>query len=220
MELPRRALPLLLAGLVATACGSSAPPTAQPADIADAAVQIVANGCRPVEVHGAGLMVAPGRIATVAHVVAGATKISIRGAHGAGPATVVYFDPVLDLAVLQVDPALGKPIPVGEAVAGERGRVIVYRDDAPVELTADVQRLVQIRTADIYGDGKHLRPGYELNLDIQAGDSGAVVVAGGKAVALVWATSREAESRAWAMRASLLAGHLGASSEVDNGQCA
>ena len=43
-------------------------------NIADAAVQVIANGCREVEVHGAGLMVADGKIATVAHVVAGASE--------------------------------------------------------------------------------------------------------------------------------------------------
>jgi len=78
---------------------------------------------------------------------------------------------------------------------------------------------VNIRTADIYGEGKHVRPGYELALDIKAGDSGAVVVVDDRAVALVWATSRQADSRAWAMRTSLVADHLSADTEVDNGQC-
>src|SRR4051794_8813601 len=76
--------------------GKAGPPT----NIADAAVQVIANGCREVEVHGAGMMVADGKIATVAHVVAGATSVDVRGANGSRPATVVYFDPVLDVAVL------------------------------------------------------------------------------------------------------------------------
>lgn len=221
MNPQRRALTLALIGLVAGGCGGSAasPAPAPPVDIADAAVQVVADGCGQAEIDGAGLMVAPGRIATVAHVVAGATKIEVRGARGAGAAKVVYFDPIVDVAVLQVDPALADPIPIGEAAAGDDGDVVVYRDDTPVRLPAAVKRLVVIRTADIYGEGKHLRPGYELNLDIRAGDSGAVVVTGGKAVALVWAISREAESRAWAMRTSLIADHLTAAAEVDNGHC-
>ena len=133
------------------------------------------------------------------------------------PAKVVYFDPILD-AVLNVDPDW-PVVPIGAASPGDQGSVIVYRDDAPVELPAGVQRLVNIRTADIYGEGKHVRPGYELTLDIRAGDSGAVVVIHGKAVALVWATSREAEARAWAMRTSLLEDHLGTDAAVDNGEC-
>lgn len=196
-------------------------PTTVPAvNVADAAVQVVANGCSQVEIHGAGMMVAPGRIATVAHVVAGAKDIEVRGAHGTATATVVYFDPILDVAVLKVDTEIAKSIPIGAASPGDEGTVIVYRDDAPVELAAGVQRLVNIRTADIYGKGRHVRPGYELALDIQAGDSGAVVVIHDKAVALVWATSRQAEARAWAMRTSLIADHLAADSPVDNGDCA
>ena len=119
-----------------------------------------------------------------------------------------------------VDPALAAPIGIGSAAAGDRGGVIVYRKDGPVELPVSVERLVNIRTGDIYLQGKYIRPGYELNLDIQAGDSGAVVVIGGKAVALVWATSRETKARAWAMQASLLADHLSGDTAVDHGDCA
>ena len=209
----RRVLPVVVCGLIVVSCGATESPTTTPTavpavPIADAAVQVVANGCGPVEVHGAGLMVAPGKIATVAHVVAGADDIEVRGAHGTAPATVVYIDPVLDVAVLKVDPAIATPIPIGSASPGDQGGVIVYRDDEPVELPAGVQRLVNIRTADIYGEGTHIRPGYELTLDIRAGDSGAVVVTDNKAVALVWATSRQAEARAWAMRTSLIEDHL------------
>jgi hypothetical protein len=188
--------------------------------ISDAAVQVVANGCSEAEVHGAGMMVAPGRVATVAHVVAGARTVQVRAPHGVGDAAVVYIDPILDVAVLKVDPSLATPIPIGAASTGDRGEVVVYRDDAPVTLPVEVQRLVIIRTADIYGQGKHVRPGYELTLDIRAGDSGAVVVIDNHAVALVWATSRQATARAWAMRTSLIEDHLDVDQPVDVGECA
>lgn len=215
---------LLVCGLMVVSCGEDGPPTAASTetsyvDISDSAVQVVAYGCRHSEVHGAGLMVADGKVATVAHVVAGAKRVEVRGAHGSAEATVVYFDPILDVAVLKVDAEMGSPIPIGTASPGDRGSVVVYRDDAPVELPVEIQRLVDIRTADIYGEGTHIRPGYELTLDIQSGDSGAVVVINDKAVALVWSTSRRAESRAWAMRTSLIADHLAVNSPVENGKC-
>jgi S1-C subfamily serine protease len=219
-----RPLPVVVCGLLVVSCGATGSttdtttPTTTP-KASEAAVQIIANGCSQVEVHGAGLMVAPGRVATVAHVVAGAKDIEVRATGGTGEATVVYFDPVLDVAVLKVDPGLAPSVPIGDASPGDQGSVIVYRDDAPTELPAGVQRLVNIRTADIYGEGKHVRPGYELTLDIRAGDSGAVVVVDDEAVALVWATSRQAEDRAWAMRTSLIADHLAADTPVGNGEC-
>src|SRR4029078_8502845 len=95
--------------------------------------------------------------------------------------TIVYFHPILALAVLKVDPALAAPVVIGSASAGDHGGVIVDRQGAPVELPVRVERVVNIRPGDIYLQGTHIRPGYELNLDIQAGDSGAVVVIGGKA---------------------------------------
>jgi S1-C subfamily serine protease len=224
MKLLCRTLPVALGGLIVVSCGATgsstaATTTAPPVKPSDAAVQIIANGCSQVEVHGAGLMVAPGKVATVAHVIAGAKDIEVRATGGTSEATVVYFDPILDVAVLKVDPEIAPSIPIGDASPGAQGSVIVYRDDAPTELLAGVQRLVNIRTADIYGEGKHLRPGYELTLDIHAGDSGAVVVIDDQAVALVWATSRQAEARAWAMRTSLIADHLTTDAPVDNGEC-
>ena len=152
--------------------------------------------------------------------MAGAKSVEVSGVRGRAEATIVYFDPVLDVAVLKVDPAVATPVTIGDASPGDRGGVVVYRDEGPVELPVEVQRLVNIRTADIYGQGRHIRPGYELTLDIRAGESGAVVVIDDRAVALVWATSRQAEARAWAMRASLLSDHLSGDAPVDNGECA
>jgi len=222
MDARLRAL-FVIGSVVAVSCGGTGSPattTSPVTPIRDAAVQVIANGCREVEVHGAGLMVAAGKVATVAHVVAGATSVEVRSSHGTGPATVVYFDPVLDVAVLKVDAGLATPIPIGSAVAGDQGNVIVYRAGVPTELPAAVERPVNIRTADIYGEGKHLRPGFELSLDIKAGDSGAVVVVDHRAVALVWAISRQAEARAWAMRTTLVADHLSNDAQVSNGECA
>ena len=147
------------------------------------------------EVHGAGLMVAEGKVATVAHVVAGASSVEVRGKHGSGPATVVYFDPVLDVAVLKVDPALAPPVPIGSAAAGDQGGVIVYRDVHPPTLLLTSSAPSTSALADIYRQGKHVRPGYELALDIKAGDSGRGRRRRSQAVALVWATSRQAKSR-------------------------
>lgn len=225
MNLQRRALHVVVGSLLAVSCGADAAPTGTPAtvpplNISDSAVQVIANGCKRAEIQGAGLMVASGKVATVAHVVAGASEVEVRTTRGSAAATVVYFDPILDVAVLKVDPAMATPISIGTAGAGDSGSVVVYRDGAPVQLPVEVRRLVDIRTADIYGEGKHIRPGYELTLDHQVGDSGAVVVVGDKAVALVWARSRQSEGRAWAMRTSLIADHIATDTAVENGECA
>jgi S1-C subfamily serine protease len=198
-------------------CTSNTP--AASIDPIDSSVQIVALGCSALERHGAGVMIADGRIATVAHVIAGATSVEVRGRHGSGEATVVYFDPVNDLAVLKVDPRLATPMRIGSAKGGDHGTAVVYRESVPTTLRAVVQRSVDIRTADIYGQGEHLRPGYEVTIDVEPGDSGTNVVVGGRSVAIVWATSRRTDERSWAMRTTLLEEHLEDATPVDHGHC-
>src|SRR4029078_7694653 len=103
-------LSLLVGTWVAASCGDAATtsPTTTPTNppttpIGEAAVQVVANGCREAVGQRARPMGGDGKAATVAHVVAGASSVEVRGPHGSGPATVVYFDPVLDVAVVEVD---------------------------------------------------------------------------------------------------------------------
>jgi S1-C subfamily serine protease len=213
--------PTLTAGLMmlVASCGASSSPVSGDAALMASAVQIVADGCVSVDIHGAGLAVAPGRVATVAHVVAGATKVTVRNSRGQRQATVTYFDPVNDVAVLAVDETFAPAVPLGSATAGSTGTAIVYRDDKPVALAVSIRRLVDIQTADIYGNGDRARPGFELGVDIVAGDSGSVVVVGGRAVGLVWSRSRQTDGRAWAMRTSLIADHLTATAPVDHGHC-
>jgi S1-C subfamily serine protease len=214
--------PTLTAGLMAllASCSASSSPVSGDRALMASAVQIVADGCVSVDIHGAGLVVAPGRIATVAHVVAGATSVTVRNGRGQlVEATVAYFDPVNDVAVLAVDETFAPAVPLGSATAGATGTAIVYRDDKPVALAVSIRRLVDIETADIYGDGDRARPGFELGVDIVAGDSGSVVVVDGHAVGLVWSRSRKADGRAWAMRTSLIADHLSSAEPVDHGHC-
>jgi hypothetical protein len=96
---------LLVAAAAAPSCGTATTRSGRTA-LVSAAVQIVVEGCANVDIHGTGLAVAPARIATVAHVVAGATAITVRNEHGQAGASVVYFDAVNDVAVLAVDPSL------------------------------------------------------------------------------------------------------------------
>ncbi len=110
--------------------------------------------------------------------------------------------------MLKVDPGLADADPIGTAAPGDQGTVIVYRDDAPVELPAGSATTRQHPHRRHLRRGQAPAPGVRADVDIRAGDSGAVVVVDDKAVALVWATSRLAEGRAWAMRTSLIADHL------------
>jgi hypothetical protein len=88
---------------------------------------------------------------------------------------------------------------------GEATTVLPVEDGRARERHVDVHRRVIVRTGDIYRDGEHERLGLELGIELEAGDSGSPVVGrDGSLLAVVWATSRRQDDRAWATRVEAL----------------
>lgn len=126
--------------------------------------------------EGSGWVVAPHRVVTNAHVVAGADRLRVQAA-GRGArleARVVAFDPALDLAVLAVDdlaaPALKRSGPLEDAssavVAG------FPLDGAYTVRAARVRGTVKAAGDDIHGRHGSVREVYSLHTVVQPGNSG------------------------------------------------
>jgi S1-C subfamily serine protease len=166
-----------------------------------AVVGIVVRTCAPGEGTGSGARVADGLVLTAAHVVAGAKEIIVSQGTRAVPATIVAFDPAMDLAYLAVGLPEGSTLAVDSSRvgAGDRGVAYVVRDGVTVEVPVRVVRRITIRTEDIYIEGETLRPGFEIRAAIEAGDSGGPIVVDGKLVGVVWARSRNTDDRAYAI---------------------
>ena len=116
------------------------------------------------------------------------------------PASVAAIDLDLDAAVLHVD-GLELPALRRQAFDGtSRAASIVRIEDGDAEAEpVTIRRRVSINTTDIYRRGS-TRPGFELGAPVAAGDSGSGVVDGeGRLLGVVWAASREADDRAWAL---------------------
>ena len=211
---------IAVVAIVPTTAGCGDDP--DPPRARDAAVEVVATGCRELAIRGGGLAVAPGRVLTAAHVVAGADSITVTG-HGATfEADVVALDPALDLAVLAVDAELPF-VEIGSGEAGDAGTVVVHRDGEAVQLPVVVRRRVVVNTDDIHRTATVRRPGYELatpDARIERGDSGAVVVIDGRAVAVIWSRSNRDETRVWATDATAIGDRVGATAPLEAGQCA
>jgi S1-C subfamily serine protease len=217
---------LALTLLAMTASGCAADPPA-------ALVGIRTEGCAPRHETGSGMFVAVDGldeplVLTAAHVVAGAREIEVTRGGATGSGRVVAFDPDMDLALVAVDgldvARLGSIDSAGVA-AGDHGVAYVVRDGEPVAVPVTVRRRVRIRTEDIYVEGETVRPGYELTAALREGDSGGAVVVEGKIVGVLWARSRQADDRAYAVDpvragelvgAQLAARDLG---DVDLGRC-
>jgi S1-C subfamily serine protease len=167
-------------------------------DPTSSAVTIQAIGCRSFANRASGMVVGTGLVATVAHAVAGESDISVSTRDGrTHRAAIAAIDTDLDAAVLRVDDLDAPALALGSYVDGEA--VILVRP-AVVPTPIAIRRRVTVRTTDIYREGDHLRPGFELGAAVHAGDSGGGVVGSdGRLLAVVWATSRELDDQAWAL---------------------
>src|SRR5699024_3133241 len=117
----------------------------------------------------------PGVLVTNAHVVAGADSVSVQSSGKLLDATVVHFDPDVDLAVLDVHgleaPALtmaGDPVDAGTSAAA-----LGYPLDGPLTVTPlRVRSMVPLRGPNIYGTRTVTREVYSLRGSVRPGNSG------------------------------------------------
>ena len=184
--------------LLCIACGADPP---------DAVVGIVVAGCPPDTAHGTGVVIEPGLVLASAHVVKGAEQITLETAAGPTTGVIVAFDPEMDLALIRLPSATPATPPQMQLAVGARqqvergqaGHAYVFRDGSVRVIDVRVLRPITIRTEDIYIDGETMRPGFELDAAIEAGDSGGPVVIGGEVVGVVWARSNQSARRAYAV---------------------
>jgi S1-C subfamily serine protease len=179
--------------------------------------------------EGSGWVVAPGRVVTNAHVVAGMTSPQVR-VHGTGrsyDSTVVAFDPRRDLAVLDVRGLSAPALRQGRQLSRGDGAVVAgFPLDGPYRLDpARVRTVLDARGADIYGDPGTVREVYSLYAHVQPGNSGGPLLSrNGEVVGIVFAKSLDDESTGYALTldeaAPVLDAARGATAAVGTGGCA
>ena len=134
--------------------GVAASPGIQQASQSVVRVTGVAVACRRGQ-EGSGWVVAPGKVVTNAHVVAGMREAAVQVA-GVGreyPAQIVVFDPERDLAVLAVEGLTAAPLSLGGSLrSGDESVVAGFPLDGPYRLDpARVRRTLTATGSDIYG---------------------------------------------------------------------
>lgn len=140
---------------------------------------------------GSGVVIAPGRVITNAHVVAGVTEPVVETpSDGTRAGRIVYFDPVDDIAVIAVDGLATEPLPLGVDLGpGAAAVVDGYPFGGPFRShAAEVVDRGALRVSDIYGTSDAQREVYTLAADIQQGESGgALLDEAGSVVGIVFA---------------------------------
>jgi S1-C subfamily serine protease len=165
-------------------------------------VKIVGNGCGGI-VEGSGFIVKNNMIATNAHVVAGIRQPYVKDANGTHLATVIYFNPNLDFALLKVSDLAGKPLNVSTKIARNNTPAAALGYPGGGNFKADqavVMDEFNATGSNIYAQGNTNRQVYEIKANIIPGNSGGpLITTNGTVIGVVFAQSTEYNAVGYAL---------------------
>jgi len=180
--------------------------------------------------EGSGAVVAPHRVVTNAHVVAGvqAPTVQVGGVGPRYPATVVLFDPRKDVAVLDVPDLAAPALALADADLQHGDDAVVAGFPKNGSFSAGAARVRTVLTAlgeDIYGKPGVTREVYSLYADVQQGNSGGPLLdTHGRMAGIVFAKSLDDPATGYALTITEVRGDIGAgaaaSAPVSSGGCA
>jgi S1-C subfamily serine protease len=168
---------------------------------AQSVVKVSSLGCGGI-VTGSGFPVGNGYVVTNAHVVSGTTSHTIQKPDGATMrATVVFFDPERDVAVLYVPGFTGSGLTFGPAQRGTQGAVVGYPGGLGEKVVAAVvDGAVQAQGRDIYNQNLVTRQIFVLQANVHPGNSGGPLIdMQGRVLGMVFATSASDPNQAYAL---------------------
>ncbi|WP_018776159.1 MarP family serine protease [Arthrobacter sp. 131MFCol6.1] len=176
---------------------------------------------------GTGFVVAPGRVVTNAHVVAGVDEPVVETPGGrALPGRVVYFDAQHDLAVVAVDGLRSEPLALAaDLPSGSAAAFAGYPHGGPFQSKpATVQDIATVLVPDIYGKNASPEDVYRLAGDVQPGNSGGpLLTMDGQVAGVVFAKATTESSLGFAITMNDLSPVAsqapGLGSAVSSGQC-
>jgi S1-C subfamily serine protease len=178
-------------------------------------------------VEGTGFLFAPNRLMTNAHVVAGVRDPAVIVDDQEVPATVVYYNEDLDIAVLAVD-GVDRPFLRFDTGGRQRqaGAVLGFPQDGPYDVQgARIRNEQRLRSPDIYGEGTVIREVFSLRSLVRPGNSGGPLVSkDGAVLGVIFAASVADDNTGYALTAEQVrqSAAEGATSdaEVSTGRCA
>jgi S1-C subfamily serine protease len=176
--------------------------------------------------EGSGFVYDAGLVMTNAHVVAGVADPVVEIDGNAYPATVVYYDPDVDVAVLsapEVDaPALKF---AGPAESGDLAAVLGFPENGPYDVQpARIRDRQSLRSTDIYGEDSVERDTYSIYALVRQGNSGGPLVdPRGRVLGMIFAASITDADTGYALTSAQVAEAAAAGrsslSEVGTGSC-
>lgn len=142
-------------------------------------VKIQGTGCGGIA-FGSGFVAAPNLVVTNAHVVAGISRPQVVDSSGSYWATPVWFDPNLDIAILKVNNLADPPLKLNGQILPDRDAAATLGFPGGGSLVAEDAAIIDHVTAvgrNIYNRGTVERNIYEVQANVQEGDSGGPLLA-------------------------------------------
>ncbi len=190
-------------------------------------VKIEGRGCGGI-VEGSGFVASANDVITNAHVVAGIAAPYVLTNQGTFPATVVYFDPNVDMAILRVSSLNETPLAIvnSKVPNGTSGAVLGY--PAGGDFSAVPAAVLEDFTAEgrnIYDQGLTTRDVYSIKATVVPGNSGGPMInQQGAVIGLVFAQSTTYDQVGYALTSPQFVQefhqHNNATQGVSTGQCA
>ncbi|ADU01338.1 acid resistance serine protease MarP [Mycolicibacterium gilvum] len=141
-------------------------------------VKGVAQSCQKV-LEGTGFVVAPNRVMSNAHVVAGSDTVTVEVDGQEYTAGVVSYDPNADISILDVPDLPSVPLQFVDALAqtGTDGIVLGYPGGGDFTATpARVREVIELNGPDIYRSTTVTREVYTIRGTVRQGNSGGPMV--------------------------------------------
>ncbi|MER7079066.1 Colicin V production protein [Saccharopolyspora kobensis] len=177
--------------------------------------------------EGTGFVIAPHRVMTNAHVVAGTDRVAIEIGRGQFDAEVVLYKPDVDLAVLSVPDldADAMTFVNGEAAPGNDVIALGYPLDGPYTASEGrIRERIRLRGPDIYEAQTVVRDVYTVRGKVQSGNSGGPLIdPNGNVVGVVFGAAVDDPETGFALTAAEVADEVAAAprltTPVSTGAC-
>ena len=166
-------------------------------------VKIEARGCGNAISNGSGFIVGDGLVMTNAHVIAGATEISVIDTTGTYISVPVYFDPTVDIAILKTPKLSAKSLNIStkQFSRGQEAVVLGFPGGGNFRAEpAGITNTIFARGLDIYGQTQVNRDVYEFIGNVVQGNSGGpLVLSDGTVIGMVFASSQNNQGYGYAL---------------------
>jgi S1-C subfamily serine protease len=188
-------------------------------------IHAIAESCQKV-LEGSGFVLQDDRVMTNAHVVAGAKTVSVEASGTSYDATVVSYDPTIDIAILNVPNLPSKPLVFAEnqATAGTEAIVMGYPGGGSFVATpARIRELIVLNGKDIYQTATINREVYTIRAAVEQGNSGGPLIdLNGQVLGVVFGAAVDEADTGFVLTAKEVHAqlvHLTDTTPVATGQC-